>query len=116
MSLTRRFKRRLPRRLGESISVVAGPRNRPSRLWHRLPGAPGAASVLGGHVTGTRATKGGPPPEGVDVVYPHPLSSRYRFMKEGTVCNRSRSCWLRLQWGPALSPTWLPHLDRQTDR
>ena len=31
MSLTRRFRRRLPRRRGESISVVAGPRNHERR-------------------------------------------------------------------------------------
>jgi hypothetical protein len=39
MRLTRRFRRRLPRRLGESISVVAGPCNDRNRIdWDHRPG------------------------------------------------------------------------------
>jgi hypothetical protein len=61
MRLTRRFRGRLPRRLGESISVVAGPRNhddegladagtanpfRLPRLHPGMVGGPGAREAL----------------------------------------------------------------------
>src|SRR5260370_16595535 len=39
---------------------------------------------LGGHVTGTGPRRGGPPPEGVAVAYPHPPSLPFPLLTEVT--------------------------------